>query len=81
MHTVYDAITILMFAALVVLFLQRSAGAETPKDRVYQYLPPALGCALANWLGNEGQDVAAAALILAVFAYAFYVLKPFGRKG
>jgi len=77
--TIYDLVTVVIFAGLAILFLQRSMGPESPNDRIYHYAPPAVGCALANWLGNEHQDVAAIAAILAVVGYILYVLKPFDQ--
>ena len=83
LQTIYDLITMVIFAGLVVLFLQRSTAAE-PRDHLYQYAPPALGCAIANTLGNKGLAAGndllkwgAAAIIVAVIGYIFYVLKPF----
>ena len=75
MQTVWDWLTVAVFAGLIVLFLQRSM-AETPKDKLLSYGPPALGCALANWLGNNGQPIIAGALIVAILAYIWFVLKP-----
>ena len=76
MSTVYDWLTVAVFAGLVVLFLQRSSKDE-PTDHLWQYLPPALGCGLSNYLGNEGYHLAAVATLVATGAYIFYVLKPF----
>jgi hypothetical protein len=81
--TVYDLATMVIFAGLAVLFLQRST-AEEPRDHMYQYAPPAIGCALANWVGNPppkglGQDWVAIAIIVAVIAYVLYVLRPFNQ--
>ena len=76
MSSIYDAVTIGIFAGLAILFLQRSSAAE-PRDRIYHYLPPALGCALANWLGNQHQDLLAIVIIVAVVLYSLFVLKPF----
>lgn len=75
METIYDWITILGFAGLVTLFLQRSS-LENPPDSVWQYLPPAIGAAACNYFGNEGQDVVAIAIGVAAVAYVFIVLKP-----
>jgi hypothetical protein len=75
MQTVWDWLTVAVFAGLIVLFLQRSM-AETPKDKLISYGPPALGCALANWLGNNGQPIFAGLLIVAILAYVWFVLKP-----
>jgi hypothetical protein len=79
--TIYDLATMIIFAGLVVLFLQRSTAPE-PSDHMYQYAPPAIGCMAANWVGNPepkglGLGWLAAAILVAVVAYIFLVLKPF----
>ena len=74
METVWDWLTIFIFAGLVTLMLQRSSE-EKPRDKLWQYLPAALGCAVANYLGNEGIVWAAVLLLIAVFAYIVIVLK------
>jgi hypothetical protein len=79
-NTIYDVMTLVLFAGLAILFLQRSTEPETPKDRIYHYAPPAVGCAIANWLGNHSQDIAALVVIAVVLGYSLFVLKPFGRK-
>ncbi|HEY2051828.1 MAG TPA: hypothetical protein VGH03_21020 [Caulobacteraceae bacterium] len=85
MKTIYDLLTMAIFAGLVVLFLQRSTAAE-PRDHMYQYAPPAIGCAVANYVGNQAVEHSnnmlaglAIAIILAVVAYILYVLKPFNQ--
>lgn len=78
MKTIYDLITMAIFAGLVVLFLQRSTSPE-PRDHMYQYLPPSIGCAVANYLGNHGQGLIAGVIIAAVIGYVFFVLKPFNQ--
>lgn len=75
MQTVYDWVTIAIFAGLIVLFLQRST-AEVQTDRVIDYLPPALLCALGNWLGNNGHTVPAIIVIAIIPVYVLIVLKP-----
>ena len=84
--TIYDFVTVALFAGLVILFLQRSTAPE-PQDHMYQYAPPAIGCALANWLGNQGVKldsqgfhVAAIATLIASVGYVIVVLKPFNLK-
>jgi hypothetical protein len=84
--TIYDFVTVGLFAGLVILFLQRSTAPE-PQDHMYQYAPPAIGCALANWLGNQavelnnqGFHVAAVATIVASIGYVIVVLKPFNQN-
>ena len=75
MKSIYDLITLLLFAGIAILFLQRSTD-QTPTDRIVHYLPAAAGCALANWLGNNHQDALAIVTIVAVAAYSEFVLKP-----
>jgi len=79
-HTIYDWSTMAIFAGLVVLFLQRSMSHEEPQDHILQYLPPALGCACANYVGNHGSAIIAWVLIVAVLGYIVYILKPFKWK-
>ena len=76
MSTPYDLVTIVLFAGLAILYLQRSMGPVSDKDRVYHYVPPAIGCATANWFGNQHQDLVAVAVIVASVAYTIVVLKP-----
>jgi hypothetical protein len=60
---------------LATLFLQRSM-AETTVDRIWHYIPPAIGCAVANQLGNADWHLPAVALLVGTVAYIYYVLKP-----
>lgn len=79
METVYDWVTVAVFAGLAVLFLQRSSE-DAPSDKIVHYLPPAIGCAVSNYLGNEGYALPAVALLVGVMAYINFVLKPFGDR-
>jgi len=79
METVFDWVTVGMFAALVVLFLQRSVSPGPSRDSILQYIPAAIGCALANYLGNNDQELLAVAVVAAVVVYTFMVLKPFSH--
>ena len=74
MSTIYDWATMIVFAGLVVLFLQRSQGEE--RDQLWQYLVAAVGCAATNWLGNSGYDLVAVAMGGATLAFIFIVLRP-----
>lgn len=74
-ETVFDWVTVLTFACLAVLYLERSASAEQ-KDRVWHYIPPAVGCAIANYLGNEGYEIGAVVCLVCVIAYIYYALRP-----
>lgn len=78
LETTFDWVTIAVFCALVVLFLHRSGRNEEPKDTILQYAPPAIGCAVANYVGNHGQEPLATVIVVAVVIYVVLVLKPFG---
>lgn len=80
MHTVYDWLTVAVFSGLIVLFLQRSSQ-EEQTDSIWHYLPPALGCAVANYLGNDVNDYLAVGVLVATAAFIWYVLKPFPLSG
>lgn len=78
METAWDWITIACFGGLVVLMLERSTE-EQPRDRLIQYLFPAVCCGVANYIGNEfpstAGQVGAAGVLLVVAGYVFQVLK------
>ncbi len=80
MSSVYDWVTVSIFAGLIVLYLQRSE-AEKPTDSLWQYLGASVGCAVANYLGNEGHHLFAVALIVVTLGYVLFVLKPFKLPG
>ena len=79
METAYDWITVALFAMLAITFLQRSVGPRPPGDRTLAYLPPALGCAAADRLGNADHHLQAVVLILLVVVYIWGVIRP-GRR-
>lgn len=75
METPFDWITLTIFSGLIVLFIDRSTKNHYD-DHLWQYLVAAVGCAVANYLGNEGQPVAGAAMVVVVIGYILWVLKP-----
>jgi len=79
METVYDWVTIGLFAALVVLFLQRSMADEGTdhNDNILLYLVAGAGCGAVNFLGNRGMNIPAVLLLACTVAFALYFLKPF----
>lgn len=79
METPYDWITVAIFAGLVVLFMQRSTSEDVhdENDSLLLYLGAGLGCAVSNYIGNEGMHLIAIPLILATLAFIIYYLKPF----
>jgi hypothetical protein len=74
MSTAYDWVTVMIFAALVTRFLASSAAAEDREDSLWHYLLASVGCAVANWLGNEGRHAAAIGLIIASLAYIYWFI-------
>lgn len=74
METIWDWLTVFLFAGLATLLLQRSSEDE-PRDKLWHYAPPALGCAVANYLGNHDQPIFAGLMLAAVVVYVFVVLK------
>ena len=77
MSTIYDWVSIGIFAGLIVLFLQRSTDESPAVDSIWHYLPPSIGCAVANYFGNEGNNMAALAVLAATLGFVWLVLKPF----
>jgi hypothetical protein len=79
LQTVYDWITVAIFAGLVVLFVQRSTSEEqaAQHDSLLLYLGAGLGCAVANYVGNKGMHVIAIPLIAATIFFIVYFLRPF----
>jgi len=78
METVYDWVSLAIFAGLIVLFLQRSVGERAEKDAsLLYYLVAGVGCAVANYFGNHGQDLVAILLLVATVVFIILCLKPF----
>ncbi|MEO8548283.1 MAG: XrtV sorting system accessory protein, partial [Sphingomicrobium sp.] len=63
MKTAYDWFTVLIFAALVTKFLQRSVKADADDDNIWHYFVASVGCGGSNWLGNNGWHWSAVAVI------------------
>ena len=80
MQTIYDWVSLGIFAGLIVLFLQRSTSDRAEGDvSLLSYLGAGVGCAAANYFGDQGQDIVAIVLLVATLAFVFYFLKPFNR--
>jgi uncharacterized membrane protein YjjP (DUF1212 family) len=81
METVFDWVSLAIFAGLIVLFLQRSTGERAENDAsLAYYLGAGVGCAVADYLGNHGQGIIATLLLAATVAFIIYFLKPFKLK-
>ncbi len=68
-----------MFAGLAILYLQRSASEEKDEVALWKYAAAAVGCAVANYLGNHEQPVAAGAAFVALILFSLIALKPFNQ--
>ena len=86
LETIYDWVTVAIFAGLVVLFLQRSSRDAPPRDSMLQYLAASAGCAVANYFGNEAVDgrgllyhLLAVAVLVATLAYIHIALRPLDK--
>ena len=78
MNTIFDVVTIAIFAGLVVLFLQRSMGDQPhDDDPMWRYLAAAVGCAVANYLGNKVSALAGIVAIIVTIGFILYELRPF----
>jgi hypothetical protein len=78
METVYDWVSLAIFAGLIVLFLQRSVSERAEKDAsLLFYLCAGVGCAAANYFGNHGDDLIAIVLLVATIGFIIFILKPF----
>jgi divalent metal cation (Fe/Co/Zn/Cd) transporter len=83
LHTIYDWLTVAVFAGLIVLFLQRSMQ-DAPSDKLWHYLVASAGCAVTNFLGNQGVELGstvyhlgAVATLVATGAFVVYFIRPF----
>ena len=76
METVYDWVTVAIFAGLIVLFLNRAIDGDKDEP-ILPYLGAGAGCGLANYLGNEGYPIPAVLVILGVLYYTYRYIKPF----
>ena len=79
METPYDWLTVAIFAGLIVLFMHRSTSEEEEQvdDPLWRYLAGGVGCAVTNYLGNEGWHIPAVLALAATLAFIFHYLKPF----
>ena len=80
MQTPYDFVAVAIFAAIVLIFLQRSVSPPARPDPMWHYLAASIGCAVFNYLGNSGFDLAAIALLVPVLGFVLIVIRPFPRS-
>ena len=83
MQTIYDWVTVALFAGIIVLFLQRSVGPV--RDSMWPYLVASVACAVVNQIGNHAVEiddvlwhVFAVIGLAATLAFIQHFLRPFG---
>ena len=78
METVYDWVSVFVFAGLIVLFIHRatSGSEDEPDESVAPYLIGGVGCAVGNYLGNEVSSALAVLVLGLTILYIFYYLRP-----
>lgn len=79
METLYDWWAVATFGVLSITWLSRSVNRTSFPDPALPYAICALGCALGNWLGNEGHSVFAAAVLSATLIVYLAVIRPFRK--
>ena len=77
MTTIYDFLSVGIFAIVAFVYLQRSVKPPSWKDNTLDYVLCAIGCAGGNWLGNEGYHLAAIAVLALVCVLFTVRLHPF----
>ena len=79
MKTIYDLISVALFAGLAILYLQRSAAEEPDQIPLWRYAAAAIGCAAADYLGNNGVPAGSIAVFVIVIGFSVVMLKPFEK--
>ena len=79
METVYDWVSVFLFAGLIVMFVHRATSEddEEAAQSVAPYLVAGIGCAIGNYFGNEGLAALAVLILGATILYIVYYLRPF----
>ena len=78
METVYDWVSVFMFAGLIVLFVHRATSEDDDEaaQSMAPYLIAGIGCAIGNYLGNQGFPPLAVLVLGATILYIVYYLRP-----
>ncbi len=80
MKSPFDLVSIIMFAGIAILFLQRSASRERDPIAVWKYGIAAIGCAVGDVMGNSGLPIPAILVFVADLIFGVVILKPFLRS-
>jgi len=76
----YDLVSIIMFAGIAILFLQRSASRERDSVAVWKYAVAFIGCAVGDVMGNNVLPIPAILVLVAALVFGVVMLKPFARS-
>ena len=76
MQTLFDWLSVLLFALIALTYLQRSLIRTNYPDPVWRYIPPVAGCVTGNWLGNNGHPAFAIILLLTSVLFFIVILRP-----
>ena len=80
MKSIYDIVSLIIFAGVALLFLQRSAASDPDPVPLWRYGVAAAGCAAGDVLGNNDQKIAAIAVLIATAVFSVIMLKPFKQS-
>ena len=80
MKSIYDIVSLILFAGVALLFLQRSAASDPDPVPLWRYGVAAAGCAAGAVLGNNEQKIAAIAVLIATVVFSVAMLKPFKQS-
>ena len=79
MKTIYDVVSIIIFAGIAILYLHRSAADEADETALWKYAVAAGGCAVADYLGNHDEAFASVLIFVALIVFSLVMLQPFKR--
>ena len=79
MKSMFDVVSLILFAGVALLFLQRSAAAEQDDIPLWRYAVSAAGCAAGDLAGNDGLPIEAWVAFAVTAAFSLIMLKPFRR--
>ena len=77
MKSLYDLVSLVLFAGVAILFLQRSAQSKPDSVALWKYAVAAIACAVADVMGNHGLLIPALLTFAGLIAFSLIMLKPF----
>ena len=80
MKTPFDLLSLILFAGLAILYLQRSADERPDSTPLWRYAVVAAGCAASDVAGNHDLPWVGYAGLAATAIAALLMLKPFVRQ-